>query len=230
MSKNNKSHAHKSAPAKKKTPQPSKAPAAKKGGGKTLWILGAVVLIIIGIAAVASGGNGGGAKASGAIPADEAKYIGRYLPQGYEEPNVGGGIFSGAKEMTPITAATTDAGLEFAVNDVSANKIVSFEYAKSDAEKIPMIAYVKPSGRLFVGVSYCVPCKGTGQDIGSDGTLTCRSCGTKRDLESGVGVSGPCKLYPLDELPVKLQGDKIVVDKPAVDNWTVQPLDRQVGG
>jgi nitrite reductase/ring-hydroxylating ferredoxin subunit len=113
---------------------------------------------------------------------------------------------------------------------VSANKIVSFEYAKSDAEKIPMVAYIRPSGKLFVGVSYCVPCKGTGQDIGSDGTLTCQTCGTKRDLESGVGISGACKLYPLDELPVKVQGDRVVVDKPALDNWTVQPTDRQIGG
>ena len=50
------------------------------------------------------------------------------------------------------------------------------------------------------------------------------------DPETGIGISGACKLYPLDELPAKIQGDRIVVDRTVLDNWTVQPTDRQVGG
>ena len=45
----------------------------------------------------------------------------------------------------------------------------------------------------------------------------------------GVGISGACKLYPLDELPAKVVGDKIVIEKSVLDGWTVQPVDRPVG-
>lgn len=93
-----------------------------------------------------------------------------------------------------------------------------------------MIAYAKPSGKLFVGMSYCPPCKGKGQRIEADGILTCETCGTKRNLETQVGISGNCKLYPLDEVPSKIVGDKIVVEKGVVEQWTPQPLDRPVGG
>lgn len=220
--------AHKSEPAKKSGADKG-APA--KSGGKTIWILGGLLLAIVLIATVVSQGGKGSAGTAGGPPkatAEEAKYIGRYLPSGYESPNVGATTIQ-AKPMTPVSAKATDKALTLAESDVKANGIVSFEYEKSASEKIPMIAYVRPSGKLFVGVSYCVPCQGTGQSFGDDGTLTCDSCGTKRDLESGVGISGACKLYPLDELPVTLVDGTISIDKSVLDSWTVQPTDRPVG-
>lgn len=207
---------------------------ASSGRRKSLLIAGAAVLLVAFIAIIASGGSRsgsqGGATNLGAAPPEEAKYIGRFLPAGYQEANVGGGIFSGARKMVPVAAVVSSTGIVVPVADVKKDRIVSFKYAKSSGENIPLVAYVKPSGKLFVGVSFCVPCQGEGQDIGSDGTLTCQSCGTKRDLESGIGISGACKLYPLDELPAKVVGDKITVQKAALDSWTVQPLDRKVGG
>ncbi len=216
--------------AKQPAPSQKKTAEVSRGRSKTLWILAGIAAVLVIGGYVASRSSGGGA-GTGAVPADEAKYLGRYLPAGYEEPKVGdGGKVSADTPMSPVTATQDDTGLTLAVADITAVRNAAFEYKKDSGEAVPMIAYVKPSGKLFVGVVYCVPCKGTGQTLTTDGMLTCDSCGTKRDPESGVGVSGACKLYPLDELPVKVSDGKIVVEKAALEAWTVQPTDRQVGG
>jgi len=131
--------------------------------------------------------------------------------------------------MTDVTAESKGTKVTVPLADIQKNKIVYFEYAKAGGEAIPMVAYIKPSGKLFVGVSFCIPCKGKKQFVDADGTLTCASCGTKRDLETGVGISGACKLYPLDEIASTIAGDKLVIEKSALDKWTPQPTDRPVG-
>jgi len=203
--------------------------APKRKSNKTALIIAAVgVVAVIGILFAA---NQGAKKAAATIPADEAKYIGRYLPKDYQEPKVAEPTtYNQTITMTPVTA--TDDGKAVSLNtaDVTNGKIVSFEVKRADGQSVPMVAYVKPSGKLFVGVSYCVPCQGTGQRIDADGTLTCETCGTKRTLETGVGLSGACKLYPLDELTASVAGGKITVQKSAIEGWQLQPKDRQVGG
>lgn len=230
---------HRPAPA-----SPSKSSTASSGSQMTRWLIVAIVAVAVagGVAVAARGksaaipgsqptpaaaANGGALVA----PAEEAKYIGRFLPKGYEETSVTApGAITADTPMKPVVASAEGDGLAIALADVTASRNVSFEYQKPDGTKVPLIAYVKPSGKIFVGVSYCVPCKGTGQTLTADGELTCTSCGTKRDPETGIGVSGACKLYPLDELPAKIQGDKLVVDGAALGAWAQQPLDRQVGG
>jgi hypothetical protein len=234
---------------KKKGHKPSELPLNRggvrsPGNPMTTWLVVAVVAIAV-IGAVSFLSRGGisgaaGPKASPSAPAnsaglvapaEEAKYIGRFLPRGYQEASVTApGAVSVDTPMTPATAAVESAGLAVALTDITSKRNVSFEYRKSDGTAVPLIAFVKPSGKIFVGVSYCVPCKGTGQTLTADGQLTCTSCGTKRDPETGIGVSGACRLYPLDELPATIQGEKLVVDRAALDGWTQQPLDRQVGG
>lgn len=213
---------------KKPAPKaPAKTVAAPKRNNKGLWIgIAVFAVIVVGLFALNKGGGSGGG--AGAIPPEEAKYMGRLLPAGYEEPNIGG-VGAGDAVMAPVTPTDTGDSVTVLVADVKAGKIVSFDYKKESGETVPLLAYVKPSGKLFVGVNYCPPCKGLGQNL-QGGTLTCQSCGTKREPESGVGISGTCKLYPIDELPVKVDGDKIVVEKAAIDSWTPQPLDRPTNG
>ena len=140
-------------------------------------------------------------------------------------------VYASAVAMTNVTAEDDGTKLSIAVSDVTTNKIVKFAYTKPGTTRaIPLLAYIKPSGKLFLAVSFCPPCEGELQRIESDSTLTCESCGTKRDLETGVGISGPCKLYPLDELPATIAGDRITVDKALLDSWTPQPKDRKIGG
>lgn len=222
-----KSAPHK-APVQQKASAQRKTPTAtKKANPRALWITAAVVVLIVG--GVWAAGGSGGKKAGGASP-EEQKYIGRFLPAGYEEPKIAGvQAYTTTVNMSTVTPELSGAGISIAADQVVANKIVYFEYQKPGAKAIPMIAYIKPSGKLFVGVSYCPPCQGKGQRIEAGGTLVCETCGTVRTLESGVGLSGACRLYPLDELPASLANGKITVDKAALDTWTPQPLDRPTG-
>ncbi|MFA5843989.1 MAG: Fe-S-containing protein [Coriobacteriia bacterium] len=212
--------------------KPAPKPAARKGGNPTAWIIvGAVVLLVVGVVALSGKGSGGGSGAAAGVSPEEQKYIGRLLPADYKEPKLADVVlYSSTVTMTNVTAKDDGAKLSIPVSDVKDDKIVYFEYAKPGARAIPLLAYVKPSGRLFVGISFCPPCEGEGQRIEPDGTLTCESCGTKRNLEQGTGISGSCKLYPLDELPVEIAGGRISLDKAILDGWTAQPKDRPIGG
>ena len=206
--------------------------AAKKSASKAPIIIGALVVIgiIAGIAMANSQGKGAGSGKPQAT-AEEQKYIGRLLPTGYEAPKIAdAAAYTATVKMTPAKAKQGAKSVSLAVADVTKNKIVSFDYKRASGEVIPMVAYVRPSGKVFVGVSYCIPCKGTAQRIEADGTLTCATCGTKRDPETLVGISGACKLYPLDEVAAKLAGNQIVVDNAPLETWTAQPLDRKIGG
>ena len=218
---------------KKSSSAPSAHPQKKpeKGGSSRLmWILAAVVVVaIIGTWAFTSLGAKGSSTASGA-PADEQKYLGRLLPAGYQEPKVADPqVYATTVEMTNVTATQDAAGISIPTDQLVASKLVYFEYKKPGAEAIPMVAYVKPSGKLFVGVSYCPPCKGKRDRIEAGGSLVCETCGTVRNLETGVGISGACRLYPLDELPASLSNGKVTVTAAVISGWTAQPLDRPTG-
>lgn len=203
----------------------------KRGASRNrLLLIFAGVLVAGVVAVVVLSSGGGGSKSAFGVTANEAKYMGRLLPANYQEPSVAGAqTYTSSVQMTDVKPAVTDSQITVPADAVVSKKIVYFEYPRSGGEATPLIAYVKPSGQLFVGVSFCPPCKGKGQSIEADFTLTCATCGTKRTLESGVGVSGACKRYPLDEVPATVAGGKIVVEKAALDKWTPQPLDRPVG-
>ncbi len=216
--------------------QTEKQDPPQKKASSAPWVIAAVVGIVMIAVVISSQGRqsdvGADGSGSGTLvaSAEEAKYIGRFLPADYQAVQAGvSGVVTADTPMTPIEATADDAGLSIPLAEIAAKRNVSFEYTRSDGSVMPMIAYAKPSGQVFVGVSFCVPCQGTGQTLTTDGMLTCDACGTKRDLETGVGVSGPCKLYPLDELPVTAVGDNLVIDKAALESWTVQPTDRKVG-
>lgn len=219
--------------AKKKSKKASAAktppPPPKKSGVNRAWIVAAIAIVGVGILiALADSGDGG---KQGATPsAEEQRYIGRLLPAGYEEPQVAERtLYTSTVQMTDVAATQDTATVSVPLSDVVENKIVKFDYSRADGQTLPMIAYIRPSGRLFVGVSFCPPCEGEGQRIEADGTLTCEACGTKRNLETDAGLSGPCKLYPLDEVPAAVDGDRILVDATVLDTWTAQPLDRPIG-
>lgn len=222
--------------AKKRQTKPPKVaekrpgPPTSSGRSRVIWMaaIGLVAVVMIVQFAARSGDATGTAAPTPST--EEAKYIGRYLPEGYSAPKVAeSGKVTETTKMTPVTAQVTETGVSIQAAELVTAKIVSFDYQKSQTEVVPMIAYVRPSGKVFVGVSYCIPCKGVGQWLDADGTLTCESCGTKRDPETEVGLDGACKLYPLDEMPVVLEGGTLTIDRAILDTWTAQPLDRPVG-
>lgn len=199
---------------------------AHKTGTSRPWIIAAGIAVAVIVALVAL--NGGGDKSASTSP--EYDYTGRFLPVAYESPQIAdAALYAAAVPMTQIDATQDEQGFAVSLDSVVSNKIVRFDYTRPTGETLPMIAYVRPSGKLFVGVSYCPPCEGEGQRIEADGTLTCDSCGTRRNLEDNTGLSGACKLYPLDEIPSTVDGDRILVDSGVLDSWTAQPLDRPIG-
>jgi hypothetical protein len=218
--------------AKAKASRKSPASPQKKApanNSRFLWIVGAIA--VVAIVGIWFGNSGAKSPISAsAVPADEAKYLGRLLPANYQEPKVADlQVYANTVRMTKVNGTQDAAGISIPVDKLVASKIVYFEYKKPGGPTIPMLAYVKPSGKLFVGVSYCPPCKGTGQRIEAGGTLVCETCGTVRNLESGVGISGGCKLYPVDELPASVSNGKVTVSTAAMNSWTPQPLDRKSG-
>jgi hypothetical protein len=193
-----------------------------------VWIAGAVLAVIVALIVLSSGGSEGPATVTASD--EELDYLGRFLPEGYSGPEVAERtLYTSAFGMSSVSGVQEEGSVSIPLASVVQDKIVRFDYERADGQVLPMLAYVKPSGSLFVGVNYCPPCEGEGQRIESDGTLTCESCGTKRDLETNVGISGACSLYPLDEVPASVVGDQVVVDGAVLDGWTPQPLDRPVG-
>jgi hypothetical protein len=217
--------------AKKKSGQKTrKGPAPKKGkASNRTWIIAAVVVAAI-VGLVILSGTGAQDGSGPTVTTEEQSYIGRLLPTGYEPPQIGGvSLYTQTHAMSDATATQADGTVSIPTDSVRQDKIVRFAYTRADGASLPMLAYLKPSGELFVGVNYCPPCEGEGQRIEADGTLTCESCGTKRDLETNSGISGACRLYPLDEVPATIDGDSIRVDGAVLDAWMPQPLDRPVG-
>lgn len=202
-----------------------------KKGSKAMYIAVAAAIVLVIVAVVMYVGSKNNTTTAQADPR-EAKYIGRYLPQGYEPAKLTEPItYDKIIQPTDIKPEVKDGKILIGVGDVISNRIVYFEYTRpSDSQVIPMLAYIRPSGKLFVGVSLCPPCQAKKQHLEPDGTLTCNSCGTKRDPETQAGISGACKLYPLDEMPHKLAGDKIEIAETSLAKWVPQPLDRPVGG
>ncbi|MHB8840523.1 MAG: Fe-S-containing protein [Candidatus Aquicultor sp.] len=202
-----------------------------KGPSKSIYVAIAAVAILV---MVGIGFYMRSSSAPAVAQADprEAKYIGRYLPSGYEEVKLTEPIkFDKRIDMTDITPQIQGGKILITAGDIISNRIVYFEYTRpSDKQIISMMAYIKPSGKLFTGVSLCPPCQAKRQYYDVDGMLTCGSCATKREPESQVGLSGACKLYPFDEMPHKLVGDKIQIAESDLAKWTSQPLDRPVGG
>lgn len=126
--------------------------------------------------------------------------------------------------MTDIKHSVENGGIAFSLNDVKKSGIIYFEYDNKasalpmKAGKLPLMAFVAPNGRVVTAASVCEPCNGyTFRVEGND--LVCNSCGTRWDLNTLKGKSGGCMTYPPDELPYKVEGDKVIIDESAAKTW-----------
>lgn len=203
---------------------------------------GLIVAAIIGLGVLVLGGFifFGGSKSSEAFVGKEISE--RYLTENYEIKKVTDPVdytTGGSIQMTDIANEVNGDSLEFKLSDVIKNKIVLTKYEEKQVDSnvgttgLPIMAWITPAGKMEVAVSFCPPCNGIKHSIESDGTLTCATCGTKRDPETDAGISGACRLYPSDKLPVTVEGDTIKISKSVLDSWTPQEIDtvnRPVGG
>ena len=119
--------------------------------------------------------------------------------------------------MSTVDAVAGSGSIEIPVDIVKDKKIVYFEYSKG-GKKVPLMAYITPSGKLVTAVSMCEPCRSTKFHIEGD-EMVCNACGTRWTLEGLQGVSGGCLAYPPDVVAHTLEGGKVKIQDAIVLAW-----------
>lgn len=161
----------------------------------TLITIGAIVVVVVAIFMFVGlpGGLGGGAGVASASVIQQAE----------------------------TKAATVENGkVSIPVDEVKAKKIVYWDYV-ANGKKIPLMAYVTPSGTIKIAIRMCEPCNGFSFRIEGN-QIVCNVCGTRWDLETSRGVSGGCQGYPPDVLPTTVVDGKASVDEAKVAGWKVR--------
>lgn len=119
--------------------------------------------------------------------------------------------------MTKAEAAVVKETVEVPVDLVKKSKLVYFEYRRTDG-RIPLLAYITPSGRVVTAVSVCEPCNSTSFHIEGN-QMVCNACFTRWDLETLKGISGGCLAYPPDILSHAVRDGKVAIKEMDLQNW-----------
>ena len=116
-----------------------------------------------------------------------------------------------------MEATATGGTIELPLDAVKEKKLISFSYGNKE-KRLPLMAYITPSGKLVTAMSVCEPCRSNKFHIEGN-NMVCNSCFTKWDLETLEGLSGGCLKYPPDVLAHTVQGNKIAIREKDVLNW-----------
>ena len=119
--------------------------------------------------------------------------------------------------MTKVDVVVQKGAVEVPLGLVKTNRLVSFEYQLPDG-RIPLLAYITPSGKLVTAVAICEPCNSTRFHIEAN-EMVCNSCFTRWELETLKGISGGCLNYPPDALPHEIHGEKLKIKELDLRNW-----------
>ncbi len=126
--------------------------------------------------------------------------------------------YTGQKiSMVDIQATAKNGKITLPMDLVLEKRFVRFEY-DAGGNKIPMLAYVTPSGKVITAVSMCEPCRSTRFHI-QDTTLVCNACYTKWTLDTLKGISGGCLNYPPDVIPNTIEKGVIQIDEKKATEW-----------
>ena len=119
--------------------------------------------------------------------------------------------------MTDIQASVEKGIISIPLDVVKEKKMVRFEY-ENNGYRMPLLAYLTPSGRLVTAVSLCEPCRSTRFHI-EDKKIICNACATEWNLETLKGIQGGCLNYPPDVIPSTIEKDRIQIDEKSVTQW-----------
>ena len=119
--------------------------------------------------------------------------------------------------MTDIQAKVEKGKISIPLDVVKEKKMVRFEY-ENNGNKIPLLAYITPTGKVVTAVSMCEPCRSTRFHI-NDKKIVCNACATEWNLETLKGIQGGCLNYPPDVIPSTIEKDRIQIDEKIVTQW-----------
>jgi uncharacterized membrane protein len=119
--------------------------------------------------------------------------------------------------MTDIHAKVEKGIISIPLEVLKEKKMVRFEY-ENNGFRIPLLAYVAPSGRVVTAVSMCEPCRSTRFHI-NDKKIVCNACATEWNLETLKGIQGGCLNYPPDVILSTIEKDRIQIDEKIVTHW-----------
>ena len=119
--------------------------------------------------------------------------------------------------MTDITAKVEKGKIIVSLDVVKEKGIVRFEY-ENNGNKIPLLSYITPSGKVVTAVSVCEPCRSTKFHL-RDKSVVCNACFAEWDIETLRGIKGGCLKYPPDAVPNKVEEGQILIDEKIVAEW-----------
>ena len=162
-----------------------------------------------------------------AVVATTLIVVGYWVVQGHtganpkvsSQPKVSGKVdYAGQSiRMTDIQASVEKGIISIPLNVVKEKKMVRFEY-ENNGFRIPLLAYLTPSGKLVTAVSMCEPCRSTRFHI-KDKKIVCNACATEWNLETLKGIQGGCLNYPPDVIPSIVEKDRIQIDEKTISQW-----------
>lgn len=142
----------------------------------------------------------------------------------YGEPVVNERSYIGKLiKMTKVEPVVDAESIQIPLDIVDKSNIVYFESENKDKEVVPMMAYITPSGRLFVGSSLCEPCRGKTFSLAGE-TIVCDTCKTTYNIENHEFISGAkiCSTYPPVNMKPEIIDGKIVIQKEEVLKWKIR--------
>ncbi len=140
-------------------------------------------------------------------------------PKVTSQPKVSGKVdYSGQSiRMTDVQASVEKGIISIPLQAVKEKKMVRFEY-ENNGFRLPLLAYLAPSGRIITAVSMCEPCRSTRFHI-EEKKIVCNACATEWNLETLKGIQGGCINYPPDVIPSTIEKDRIQIDEKNVSQW-----------
>ncbi|EEG78191.1 Fe-S-containing protein [Dethiobacter alkaliphilus] len=145
-----------------------------------------------------------------------------YFGEPVAEPRSYIGQFIG---MTTVEPIFEDGQIKISFDEVNQNNIVYFEGENELGEMVPIMAYITPTGRLFVGSSMCEPCRGTTYSLAGE-TIVCGNCQTTFTIEDHEFIAGvqACGQYPPTDMYPVIEDGLIIIDEQEVLDWRIRAL------